>query len=175
MVINISSEIKKRLAGTKYAIPNKLLIKQSEVEARENNQLNDEQLIQIFDRIWTDRLKTAIEDADKCDEKSVRNKLSERAASFIDSSQEHREFRLQPEGLSFIVQLRPIDDRQHELTQLWFIPSTDSSPQCLYICFKDMQEKENFKEMANSLHYADPSELALKLIRDFMSTLQKKS
>ncbi|HEY9750742.1 MAG TPA: hypothetical protein V6C63_18825 [Allocoleopsis sp.] len=117
MRISISSENKKRLAGSQWAVPNKLFTATSEIERRDKGELSDTELVQIFD-VWDSRFKTAIENADKCDERTVRNTLSSRAASFIDSNQEHREFRLQPEGLSFIVQLKPLAGKEYELTQL---------------------------------------------------------
>lgn len=165
MKINTDNRTKVRLAQSQYAIPNKLL-EAEETERRK--QMTDDELVKLFDRIWESDLKASVETAEPCDLNFVRSKLKQKSQHFVDNSQEHRAFRLQRRNLEFIVQLKQGFASEYELTQLWFIPSTDYYPECILICFKDVQERKSFKELAARLKYRDEAELGRELILDFL-------
>lgn len=169
MQINADNRTKVRLAQSQYAFPNKLLRAE---EAERRKQMSDDELVKLFERIWESYLKPAVETAESCDVHFVRSKLKEKSQSFVDNSQEHRAFRLKDINLEFIVQLKPNLAREYELTQIWFIPSTDYDPKCILICFKDVEEKKRFTELAKQLNYND-AELARELILDFLKKHQR--
>lgn len=170
MKIQISNETKKRLAMSKYALPNKLL-ELEQVEKRDRKELTETELMQLFDNVWQNHIQQPLEKSLPCDEATAKERLGVKQIEYLRPDQEKREFYLQHKLLNFIAQLKPLDKEEYELTQLWLITSSDSNPKGLYIEFEDTSKKEDFKNVAESLGYADSSKLALKLIRDFIETV----
>ncbi len=172
MEIHIKDETKIRCAKSNYAIPNKLLTG-GEAESRKN--MEDAQLIELFDKVWKNPLRQAVVGAKQCGVEFVREKLREKQKKsrlnylvYVKEDQEHREFYLQPQNLQFIVQLAPLADGDYELTQIWFISSSDYYPECLLVCFDNVEERKRFSTLAERLNWKD-TDLCKELIRDFMN------
>ena len=163
MNIVIEKETKIRLSKSRWAIPNKLL---SDRYSEERQKMNDNQLIKMFDQIWEAFLEKAIISAEVCDVNFVKTKLSNNELKFMDSQQKHYTFRLK--NLDFITQLKLLSHNKYELNQLWFIKSTDKSPNCILVCFDKVEERKNFTEIAKMLNWED-HKLAKQLLLDFMA------
>ncbi|WP_414546048.1 hypothetical protein [Nostoc sp. CCY0012] len=169
MQIHISTETKTRLANFKYAIPNKL-IEDEEAERRRpssTSPLTKEELIKIFDRVWEHYIHFSLENAQPCEAQFAFDKIGKPYCHHVDYNQEHRSFRIHKLNLEFIAQLKILSKDNYELTQLWFVSSKDYNPECMPICFKDVEEKKKFQILAQQLNIKD-SDLILELIRDFM-------
>jgi hypothetical protein len=59
-------------------------------------------------------------------------------------------------------------DSNYELTQIWFISSSDYYPECLLVCFDNVEERKRFSTLAERLNWKD-TDLCKELIRDFMN------
>lgn len=136
------------------------------------NEMDDSQLIERFDDVWKNSLCHAVERADRCDPEDARRKLKPKQQPYLDGDQEHREFWLE-NGL-FIAQLKPINENDRELTQLWFISSTNIDPRVLRITFDTVDFREEFSQLAHRLGYTD-EKLGEKLLLDFMGTILRKT
>jgi hypothetical protein len=141
---------------------------------KRKNEMNDEQLIKLFDRVWNVTLEHAVLSADVCDANEAYERISAKERNFFDFEQEHRQFRLKDLNVEFIAQLESLADDEQSLTQLWRISSTDINPKTLYVTFETVEERLRFKEIANSLGWHDDN-LGLNLILDFMAKVSKKT
>lgn len=169
MNIKVNNQTKIRCAKHQYAISNKLL---TEAEIENRKHLSEPDLIELFNRIWKNFLYQAVINAKHCSIEFVREKLKEKQKnsknsylSHVKESQQHREFYVQNQ--QFIVQLNPLNSEEYELTQIWFIPSSDIYPNCLLVCFDDIEEKKRFTTLAEQLRWKD-TELCKDLVRDFI-------
>lgn len=138
----------------------------------ERKRMTDEQLIERFDTVWRNSLNSAVAKADRCDADDARRKLKSDQQSFVKDDQDQREFWL--EGGLFIAQLSIEDKTTQELTQLWFIKSSNVDPRTLFITFDTVNMREEFARLAQQLRYKD-DELGKKLLLDFMETVLRKS
>jgi hypothetical protein len=66
-----------------------------------------------------------------------------------------------------IAQLKRLSDDEAELTQLWRVPSSDIDPKVLYIRFDTIEERRQFRNLANFLGQND-EKLGKQLILEFM-------
>ncbi|HZZ81663.1 MAG TPA: hypothetical protein VFE62_24390 [Gemmataceae bacterium] len=129
--------------------------------------MNDEQLVALFDRAWRAGLEHAIVHLSlPCDYNVASARLKERQREFLHSDEEHRQFRYQE--MEFIVQLRPAEKTSKELTQLWKVQSGDDYPKTIFVTFGTVEERQRFRDIASRLGWHD-EELALSLLRDFMA------
>ena len=138
----------------------------------ERKQMSEEQLIERFDAVWHDQLSSAVANAEKCGADDARRKLKPEQQSFVKDDQEQREFWL--EGGLFIAQLLVVDKKNQELTQLWFIKSSNVDPRTLFITFDSVAMREEFTKVAQQLKYKD-DDLGKKLLLDFMEKVLRKS
>lgn len=136
----------------------------------QRKKMDEAQAIERFDRVWTDSLSSAVEDAPLCQPEHARSLLDEKQRNFFNEDQEHREFRLQ--GGSFLAQLDQVDKNTQELTQLWFICSSNVDPRTVFVTFDTIELRENFRQVAAKLAYPE-EELGKKLFMDFMETVQR--
>ncbi len=160
-MIKIENKIKYKIA--KFGA-NKLFIK----EYKEREKMDEQQLIILFDTVWSKTLEELVLKAKKCPVEEVYNRLLDEKHSFIDPKQEHRSFHYKK--AEFIVQLEIYKHEkfQYRLTDLWRVTSSDSYPQTLFINFSSVEEKNLFKSLAEKLNFRD-EELGLKLIYNFMN------
>ena len=91
-----------------------------------------------------------------------------KSAGFVRDDEEQRQFWLYS-GL-FIAQLKSIDDGL-ELTQLWFIPSSNPDPRTLYVTFESVEMKQAFCDVAIEAGW-EPQELGKHLLLQFMETIR---
>lgn len=141
----------------------------NDVDTRKS--MTEPQLIERFDQVWERVLLAAVQKADICDAENARRKLKPDQQGFVDDEQEQREFWLE-EGL-FVAQLLPQDNQESELTQLWFVRSSNVDPRTLFITFETVAERERFREIASQLGWQD-SDLGEKLLTDFMNTVSRR-
>lgn len=132
----------------------------------ERQKFSNEELIELFDRVWESELRRAVTTANLCEAKSAYERLSEKQQAYFDFDQEHREFRLKE--LWFIAQLNRLPNSDEELTQLWPVRSSDYDPKVLYIRFDTIEERKQFRNLANFLGQRD-DELGKRLILEFMA------
>ncbi len=136
----------------------------------ERQKMTDEQLISLFDRVWKTSLCGAVTKAEKCSAENARQKLTSEQQAFFKETQEHREFQL--EYGWFIAQLTEIENGKQELTQLWFIRSSNVDPRTLFVTFDSVELRDTFSQVASRLGYAD-GDLGKKILIDFMETILK--
>lgn len=129
-------------------------------------QMSDPELIERFDDVWSRDLRPAVMTAERCDIEDARRKLKPDQQIYVKEDEEQREFWL--EGGLFVAQLKSLGEAK-ELTQLWFIRSSNVDPRTLFITFETLALREQFSKLANSLGWRDV-ELGEKLLIDFMET-----
>lgn len=139
----------------------------------ERQKMSDNQRIELFDNIWKAQLKDAINravlnSAAYRELESAYEKLKDSYQAFFQFDQEHREFQLR--GIWFIAQVASLPNNDKELTQLWPIRSTDYDPKVLYIRFDTVEERKQFRDLANFLGHND-EQLGKQLILEFMAKL----
>ena len=128
--------------------------------------MSDQELIDLFDRLWLDKIERLVLNGKLCEAEEVERRLPDKFHSFIDPQQEHRSFHYR--NAEFIAQLLPQDNSQYKLTQLWRVASSDEHPKTLYINFSSVEERERFASLAKSLSSND-EQLGLRLVRNFMN------
>ena len=138
-----------------------------DVDRREK--FNDGEAIVRFDKVWEENLESAVRQASRCDIEFVRTKVAHRAQNFINATAAHREFTLA--SCLFICQLTD----EWTCDQLWFIPSTSGDPRTLYVKFETVPIKEEFDATARRLGWGKPGDLAEKILRDFMESVNRQS
>jgi len=88
--------------------------------------MRQDELVQLFDKIWESKLQGGINEAAVCDSSKAYLRLTDREKKFFDHNQEHRQFRLQEEGLEFIAQIRRTSTNDEgSLTQFWRVSLPD--------------------------------------------------
>ena len=137
----------------------------------ERQKMADQQLLSLFDTVWKNLLGSAVAKAEKCDFEDAKRKLKPDQQFFLKENQEHREFWL--DGGLFIAQLADTNNNDQELTQLWFIKSSNVDPRTLFVTFDTLEKREEFEKLATRLGYTD-SELGKKLLMDFLQTVLNK-
>lgn len=140
------------------------------MDVDEREVMSREQLLQRFDKVWTERLHGAIRKAPICSVEDVKHRLKRKQLEYLSEDQEHREFWLES-GL-FVAQLRQTPS-EYELTQLWYIPSSDQDPRVLFIRFDTVAMKKTIDETAQKLGWV-PEEMARNIILDFVETVQRR-
>jgi hypothetical protein len=160
MIIQVEDSVKTRIARNGA---NKLL----GVDYDTRKQMRDEELIELFDRVWVHNLKKLVVEGVLCTPKEASRRLEQKYHAFIDYQQEHRSFIFSK--AEFIAQLMPFTENEYQLTQIWRVSSSDNHPKTLFINFSTVEEKERFTELAESLGFKKDEDLGLSLIRNFMS------
>ncbi|MCU0544728.1 MAG: hypothetical protein MUE44_21595 [Oscillatoriaceae cyanobacterium Prado104] len=136
-----------------------------EEDYNKRQKMNARQLIDLFDRVWSNGLERMVKTAEVIPSEEATRRLKNIYHDFVDAAQEHRSFyHLKAE---FIAQLQPSKNNQYKLTQLWLVNSSDTHPKTLYVTFCSVEERELFTALAQSLGTND-EELGLRLIRNFM-------
>lgn len=158
-MINVETSVKVRLAQ-KGA--NKLF----QEEYNNRQKMTDEELINIFDKAWNEYLQSLIINGDLITYDDVVRRLTREQNTYVRSTQEHRSFRY--DEAMFIVQLQRSDDKNHTLTQLWLVKSSDIYPTTLFITFDTIEDKKLFTDLAEMLQTSD-EKLGLQLIHNFMN------
>lgn len=139
-----------------------------DVDARKA--FTEPQAIQRFDEAWERCLHDAVEHAEPISADEARALLKKsKSADFVRDNEEQRQFWL-ISGL-FIAQLKAIDGNSTELTQLWFIPSSNPDPRTLYITFESVEAKKAFCAVATETGW-DSEELGKHLLLQFMETIK---
>lgn len=128
--------------------------------------MDDKELIELFDRAWSNGLNIRIQRAEIIQPEEVERRLLDRYHTYINHEQEHRSFHYSK--TEFIVQLEKFSSKEYRLTQLWRVASSDSHPKTLFINFDSIEEKEQFDELANKLGF-DAEKLGIILIRNFVN------
>lgn len=85
---------------------------------KRKNELSDEELIVLFDKVWKNSLNAAIDKAKECNSDEAYSRITEKEKLFFSFAQKHRQFRLQNQNIEFIAQLLPVAKNIYELTQL---------------------------------------------------------
>lgn len=134
-----------------------------DVDTREK--MSDEEALHRFDRVWERELRDALLKAERCDPEDALRKLHEKEKPYFDKTQEHREF-ICRDGL-FVAQLKSLPSEMYELTQLWFIRSSNVDPRTLFIKFGTMPERNQFRELAEQLGWEDYN-LGKQILLDFL-------
>ncbi|HAZ46510.1 MAG TPA: hypothetical protein DDW76_01920 [Cyanobacteria bacterium UBA11369] len=137
-----------------------------EVEYDTRQNMSDQQLIELFDRLWLTKIERLVLNGEVCEAEEVDRRLLDKFHSFIDPQQEHRSFHYRK--AEFIAQLLRQDNSQYKLTQLWRVASSDEHPKTLFINFSSVEERERFASLAKSLRIND-EQLGLQLLRNFMN------
>lgn len=141
-----------------------------DVDIREK--MSDEEALRRFDQIWERELRNALLEADRCDPEDALRKLHEKEKPYFDKTQEHREFVCR-DGL-FVAQLKQLVSEMYELTQLWFIRSSNVDPRTLFIKFDTVPERNRFHELAEQLRW-DDYDLGKQILLDFMELSEEVS
>jgi len=157
-MIEVDSQDKIRMAKSGA---NKLF----EVDYDVRKNMDSQQLVELFDRVWRGGLKRMVSNAGVIPSEEATRRLLDKYHSFVDPSQEHRSFHYSK--AEFIAQLQPCENNQYKLTQLWRVASSDTYPKTLFVTFSSVEERERFTALAESLGIVD-EELGLRLIRNFM-------
>lgn len=127
--------------------------------------MGEKELLNLFDKVWSNRLEHLIVGAEVISRDEVNRRLLDKYHTYVDPDQEHRSFHyLKAE---FIAQLELVGDARCKLTQLWRVASSDTHPKTLFITFSSVAERERFSSLAQNLAASD-EELGLKLIRNFV-------
>lgn len=134
-----------------------------DVDVREN--MTNEEALRRFESIWQRELKGAVVGAERCDPENALTKLNIREKEFFDETQEHREF-ICKDGL-FVAQLKTLAQNSYELTQLWFIRSSNVDPRTLFVTFETVAKRQGFKEMCEGLGWKD-EDLGKRILIDLM-------
>lgn len=80
--------------------------------------MDSKKLVKLFDEVWEEKLKNAISQSTPSDAKLSYSKLTHREKLFFEfENQQHRRFEI--DELEFIAQLKPLNEDDFELTQLW--------------------------------------------------------
>lgn len=137
-----------------------------EVDYETRKSMNEQNLIDLFNQIWTKKLEIMVLQAKIIKSDEVERRLLDKHHVFIDSQQEHRTFHYKK--AEFIAQLQTLENSKYKLTQLWRVTSSDEHPLTLFVKFSNIEEKERFKSLAKSLDI-DEEKLGLQLIRNFMN------
>jgi hypothetical protein len=138
----------------------------------ERKTMNEQDLVRLFDNAWSSGLDSAVAQSLECEYKVAYSRLKERHRDFLDPSEEQRQFRYQE--MEFIAQLRSTGKSSKELTQLWRVQSGDDRPKTIFVTFESVPERQEFRSIAEKLGWHD-EELALSLLRDFMSKFENKN
>lgn len=134
-------------------------------------QMNGEQLVEVFDHAWAGSLESAILDHSlPCDFEVAQVRLRGRQQQFLDIKQEQRQFRHQ--DMEFLVQWTPSEEGGKELTQLWKVQSGDDHPKTLFVTFPTVEERQRFGAVAAELDWGD-EQLGLALLQDFVKKLDR--
>ncbi len=167
MLIVVPKNVKINLTKWKGALPNKFF---PDEIVPERERMKEQDLIKHFDRIWENHLKSGLDNSEICPADMARQELSQSQQKFFDSDQEHRELRIEIEGdpFKFIAQLQHLGHQNYEMTQLWWIKSSDKHPQTIFISFKTVEERQRFTALAQMLGWKD-QELGKELLMDFMN------
>lgn len=136
-----------------------------EVDRDIRKKMTYRELIELFDKIWWNGLKSEIVNAKVISPEEVRRPLLNVNKPFLDSGQEHRSF--YHLGEEFIAQLKQVENSDYKLNQLWRVAWSDSPPKTLYITFSSVEERNRFTSLAEGLGTEDEA-LGLRLIQNFM-------
>jgi hypothetical protein len=139
------------------------------LDVDERNKFSDEAARDRFMGTWRSTLKAAVEAATPVDPERARARVPLKSHRFFKSDEEHREFKLN--DCEFVVQIKPQQDRMM-VTQLWFIPSSDSNPKALFVEFETVAAKQEFEALAARCGWDNARELTRKLIADFMENVK---
>jgi hypothetical protein len=140
------------------------------LDVDERKAFSEPQAIERFDKVWEDRLHDAVEHAEQISADDARGLLKKtKSAGFVRDDEQQRRFWLES-GL-FIAQLKDIGDKSSELTQLWFIPSSNPDPRTLYVTFESVEVKQAFCDVAHETGW-EPEELGKHLLLQFMETIR---
>jgi hypothetical protein len=134
----------------------------------QRRQMDNASAIALFDRVWQEKLSRLVTKADGCDSRDAYERLTHKQREYFDFDQQHRSFRPQDLGAELVAQLRLLSDADAELTQLWRVLSSDTHPKTLFVTFDTVEEREQFRRLAQNLGIND-EELGLRLLRDFMN------
>ena len=88
--------------------------------------MDEPELIDLFDRVWTQGVERSVVDGEKCSAEEAARRLADKYHGFIDARQSHRSFRYRK--AEFIAQLK-VEDDSSTLTQLWRVSSSDTHPE----------------------------------------------
>jgi hypothetical protein len=136
-----------------------------EIDFKIRKDMNEEELVKIFNNAWSSQIKQLIVASEPCHIDEVRRRL-ERVSFFNAKNTEYRAFR--HEYADFIVQLtQSSKSNEYYLQNIYFVPSSDKNPRALFIEFDTIEEKEKFVALARKRNIK-PSVLGLKLIKNFM-------
>ena len=102
-----------------------------EVDYNTRQRMDNQQLIELFDRVWLNELRRLVLNAEVIEPEEVSRRLLDKHSSYVDPQQEHRSFRYR--RAEFIAQPEPYNNGQYKLTQLWRVASSDNYPKTLFI------------------------------------------
>lgn len=102
MIITVENESRIRFAKWRA---NKLF---GDPDQRQN-EMRDEELLRLFNRVWEKTLEGAIGTAAKWDSRVAYTRISDKEKHYFDFDQEHRQFRLKDQSIEFIAQLKPLN------------------------------------------------------------------
>ena len=88
--------------------------------------MKDAEAVALFDSVWDNVLGDAVRNAEVISYGEARGLPKEKDRSWVDCNQEHRRFRIL-DGLH-VAQLRQVDANTLEMTNLWFIASSNPDP-----------------------------------------------
>lgn len=108
--------------------------------------LKDDEAVTLFDSVWGDVLSHAVNKAEVISYEEACGLPREKDRSYVDRTQEHRRFRVR-DGLH-VAQLRQLDDGSLELTNLWFISSSNPDPRTLFVTFATLDIRREFEDHA---------------------------
>lgn len=137
----------------------------------ERRSLNDEDASALFDLVWNDVLKDAVSKAEIISYEEARGLPRERDRSWVDCNQEHRHFRVL-DGLH-VAQLKPVGDDTLELTNLWFISSSNPDPRTLHVTFATLDIRKEFENQSLQQGMAG-QDWGEKLLVDWLELVTRK-
>lgn len=128
------------------------------VDKRKKYSFDEAQL--VFQKVWDDGLRTAVENAPISSYETVQNQLSDQEQHFLHQDLEHRTVRYR--DLTFVAQLMKQNEQTYEIDQLWFVHSHDKDNIILCVEFKTREERERFHQIARQLGHPDGRTLLQK-------------
>jgi hypothetical protein len=133
--------------------------------------MKDAEAVALFDSVWGNMLGDAVHSAEVISYEEARGLPREKDRSWVDSSQEHRRFRIL-DGLH-VAQLRQVDTNTLEMTNLWFIASSNPDPRTVFVTFATLDIRREFEDQAIQ-HGLEGQAWGEKLLLDWLESVTQK-
>jgi hypothetical protein len=130
--------------------------------------MKDMEAIALFDSVWDSALADAVRNAEGISYEEASGLPREKDRSWVDRNQEHRRFRIL-DGLH-VAQLRQVHNNTLELTNLWFIASSNPDPRTVFVTFATLDIRRQFEDQAIQ-HGMEGQACGEKLLLDWLESV----